>query len=137
MRHSYRSALVTGASSGIGASCARLLAASDCALVLVARREDRLNELAVSLRDQHGVDVEVLPAQAGFQRADADSPSRASSSAEADDSISRTEMAEAVLSSDTSDEELPEGLALRRAASATERLRSCTPRAASRWASSR
>jgi len=68
--------------------------------------------------------AQVLPAQAGFQRADGDSPSRGSSSAEADDSISRTEMAEAVLSSDTSDEELPEGLALRRAASATERLRS-------------
>jgi uncharacterized protein len=62
-------------------------------------------------------------AQTGFQRADADSPSRASSSAEADDSISRTEMAEAVLSSDGTEQELPEGLALRRAASATEQLR--------------
>ncbi|MCA9240669.1 MAG: SDR family NAD(P)-dependent oxidoreductase, partial [Planctomycetales bacterium] len=51
--------LVTGASSGIGRELARRFAADGSRLVLVARREDRLNELAEELRGQHRVECVV------------------------------------------------------------------------------
>ena len=47
-------ALVTGSSSGIGAATARRLAAEGAAVALVARRRDRLEELASAIRDGGG-----------------------------------------------------------------------------------
>ena len=65
-----RTALVTGASSGMGIDFARELARRGANLVLVARRRDALEAVATEMRNSHGVEVRVRPADLS------DAPSR-------------------------------------------------------------
>src|SRR5438128_2167609 len=58
---SRQTALVTGASSGIGAALARLFAEQGYNLVIVARGLPALQELADDLTRRHGVAVIVMP----------------------------------------------------------------------------
>jgi short-subunit dehydrogenase len=53
-------ALITGASSGIGAELAQIHASRKGDLILVARRKDELERLADDLRQKHGVQVKVM-----------------------------------------------------------------------------
>jgi len=55
-----RVVFITGASSGIGRSCARAFALQDAKLLLAARRVDRLEELAAELKDKLQTQVHVF-----------------------------------------------------------------------------
>ena len=56
-----KTALVTGASSGLGVELARQLAAHGCHLILTARRLERLQELQAEIATRHGVKVDCVP----------------------------------------------------------------------------
>ena len=60
--HPDRTCLVTGASSGIGAEIARLLAARGLGVTVVARREDKLADLAAELASLYGIRAEYIVA---------------------------------------------------------------------------
>ena len=59
-RLANQTVLITGASSGIGASCARLCAQADAKLILTARRADRLQTLAHELNQTLGTSTHCL-----------------------------------------------------------------------------
>src|SRR6478735_5543400 len=62
---SGKTALVTGASSGLGLELAQLFAADGHDVVLVARRRDALEALAAGLTAEHGVAARVIAADLG------------------------------------------------------------------------
>lgn len=68
MDFSSRTALITGASSGLGIEYATRLASRGADVVLVARREKRLRDLAERIRSEHRVHATVIPADLSLPR---------------------------------------------------------------------
>ncbi|HZQ61328.1 MAG TPA: SDR family oxidoreductase [Casimicrobiaceae bacterium] len=66
---SGKTALVTGASSGLGVDFARELAARGAKLVLVARREDLLQQVQSEIKQKHNVDVTIVTLDLGTPNA--------------------------------------------------------------------
>jgi 3-hydroxy acid dehydrogenase/malonic semialdehyde reductase len=57
--------LITGASSGIGAACAKLFAQAGAKLILVARRKEKLEQLAEQLTNDFGIELSLLAIDVG------------------------------------------------------------------------
>ncbi len=64
-----KTALITGASSGIGEAFARLLAVRGMDVILVARSEEKLQKLASELSREHNVRAEVIAADLSREHA--------------------------------------------------------------------
>ena len=62
MNYSSKTALITGASSGIGEAFARSLAQRGMNLVLVARSESKLQALSTELNQQYNIDAQIIVA---------------------------------------------------------------------------
>ena len=76
--------LITGASSGIGLELARVAAGKGHDLVLVARTEGKLRELAQELHERHGVRAEVIAADLSRPEAAAEAAGSGDASAQAE-----------------------------------------------------
>ena len=66
--YAEKTALITGASSGIGAAFARAFAAQGTHLILVARSGAKLRDLATALAAQHAIRARCSPAISVFPR---------------------------------------------------------------------
>lgn len=64
-----KTAVITGASSGIGLELAQLFAQDGIAPTLVARSETKLQQLADKLKDEYGVEAQVIPMDLSKQEA--------------------------------------------------------------------
>jgi len=62
-----KTAVITGASSGVGASFAKFLAQAGLHVVLTARREERLSAMKVKLEDMHDIHVDYITADLAIE----------------------------------------------------------------------
>ena len=60
MKTALKTVLITGASSGIGLELAKIFAANNCNLVLVARNKSAMDELAKELSEKFKVKLKVI-----------------------------------------------------------------------------